>query len=57
MLDSLQSALQEQLRDLYSAEGQLLKAIPKMAKAASNESLRDAFTSHLEQTKGHVERL
>ena len=46
-----------ELRDLYSAETQLVKALPKMAKAASAEELRSAFEEHLEQTKGHVERL
>jgi len=40
-------------RDLYNAEGQLLKALPKMAKAASSEELQDAFEKHLEQTKTH----
>lgn len=57
MLDSLQKALQEQIRDLYSAENQLVKALPKMAKAASSESLKEAINSHLEETRGHVERL
>ena len=57
MLDTLQKALTEQLRDLYSAENQLVKALPKMAKAASTPALRDAITSHLEETRTHVERL
>ena len=57
MLDTLQKALADQVRDLYSAESQLVKALPKMAKAASNESLKEAITSHLEETKTHVERL
>jgi len=56
-LDTLQKLYTNQLRDLYSAEHQLLKALPKMAKAASSEDLKDAFEKHLEQTKGHVERL
>jgi len=47
----------EELKDLYSAENQLLKALPKMAKAATNEDLKNAFETHLEQTEGHVERL
>ena len=47
----------EQLRDIYSAENQLVKALPKMAKAATNEDLKAGFTEHLEQTKGHVARL
>lgn len=57
MLDSLEKALHDQLRDLYSAENQLVKALPKMAKAATSETLRDAIESHLDETRGHVERL
>ncbi|PTY07653.1 ferritin-like domain-containing protein [Opitutaceae bacterium EW11] len=49
--------LVEELKDLYSAETQLLKALPKMSKAASSEELKDAFTTHLKQTEGHVKRL
>jgi ferritin-like metal-binding protein YciE len=49
--------LVEELKDLYSAENQLLKALPKMAKAASSEELRSAFETHRDQTEGHVERL
>ena len=47
----------DELKDLYSAETQLVKALPKMAKAASSEELRAGFEEHLEQTKGHVQRL
>src|SRR5580692_355286 len=47
----------DELKDLYSAENQLVKAIPKMAKAASSPDLRSGFEKHLEQTKRHVERL
>lgn len=47
----------EQLHDLYSAETQLVDALPKMAKAATNVQLKTAFTEHLTQTKGHVQRL
>src|SRR5262249_26497407 len=54
---SLDELLVEQLQDLYHAENQLVKALPKMAKAASNATLRNAFEEHLEQTKGHVNRL
>jgi ferritin-like metal-binding protein YciE len=54
---SLQSVLTEELRDLYSAENQLVKALPKMAKGTSDPELKNLFTEHLEQTKGHVERL
>src|ERR1043165_3506538 len=56
-LNTLQKLYTDELRDLYNAENQLLKALPKMAKAASSEELKDAFEKHLEQTKGHVERL
>lgn len=55
--DSLQKLYVDELKDLYSAEKQLLKALPKMAKAATSEDLRTGFEEHLEQTKGHVERL
>jgi ferritin-like metal-binding protein YciE len=47
----------DQLKDLHSAESQLVKALPKMAKAASSEALKRGFEKHLEQTKGHVDRL
>jgi ferritin-like metal-binding protein YciE len=46
-----------QIKDLYDAEKQLVKALPKMAKAASSQELRQGFQEHLEQTKGHVSRL
>jgi ferritin-like metal-binding protein YciE len=47
----------DELKDLYSSENQLVKALPKMAKAASSDELRHGFEEHLEQTKGHVQRL
>ena len=47
----------EELKDIYSAENQLVKALPKMAKAATSEDLRAGFEEHLEQTKEHVARL
>jgi len=56
-LDTLQKLYTSELRDLYNAENQLLKALPKMAKAASSEELKNAFEKHLEQTKSQVERL
>ncbi|MDQ2824277.1 MAG: ferritin-like domain-containing protein [Verrucomicrobiota bacterium] len=56
-LDSLQTLYVEELRDLYNAENQLLKALPKMAKQASAPELKQAFKEHLEQTEEHVERL
>src|SRR5882762_468168 len=56
-LNSLRKLYLEELRDIYSAETQLVKALPKMAKGASSDELKEAFQSHLEQTKEHVERL
>jgi ferritin-like metal-binding protein YciE len=56
-LKSLEDLLHHELKDLYSAEKQLLKALPKMAKAAENEQLQAAFKEHLEETKNQVERL
>jgi ferritin-like metal-binding protein YciE len=56
-LNSLQDVLGEQLEDLYSAEQQLIDALPKMASAASSEELRSAFNEHLGETRGHLERL
>lgn len=56
-LNTLNDLLHHELKDLYSAENQLLKALPKMAKAASNAELAAGFETHLEETKGQVERL
>jgi ferritin-like metal-binding protein YciE len=56
-MDSLPELLEDELKDIYNAEHQLLKALPKMAKKASSEKLKTAFTSHLKETEGHVERL
>jgi ferritin-like metal-binding protein YciE len=56
-LKTLEDLFVHELKDLYSAEQQLIKALPKMAKAASSEHLRAGFEEHLEQTKGHAERL
>jgi len=53
----LQEFLVDELRDLYDAEKQLTKALPRMAKAAASEELRTAITEHLEVTKGHITRL
>jgi Mn-containing catalase len=55
--EAIEDLLAEQLADLLSAEGQLVKALPKMAKAANSDALRDAFEQHLEETRGHVDRL
>lgn len=54
---SLESVLVDELKDLYNAENQLVKALPKMAKGASSPELKELFTEHLEETKGQVERL
>ena len=56
-LDSLKKLYLEELRDLYSAETQLVNALPKMVKGASSAELKQAFGNHLEQTEEHVERL
>jgi ferritin-like metal-binding protein YciE len=56
-MESVRELLIDQMQDLYDAEKQLVKALPKLAKAASNEELKQAFEDHLEQTRGHVERL
>ncbi len=54
---TLQELLIEELKDLYSAETQLTKALPKMAKAASDENLKAGFEEHLDQTHEHIARL
>jgi ferritin-like metal-binding protein YciE len=56
-LDSLETLYVEELRDLYNAERQILKALPKMAKAASSSNLQKGFQEHLQQTQAQVERL
>ncbi|MBA3544415.1 MAG: ferritin-like domain-containing protein [Chthoniobacterales bacterium] len=56
-LDTLRTLWIEELRDLYNAENQLLKALPKMAKRATTPELKEAFQSHLRETETHVERL
>jgi ferritin-like metal-binding protein YciE len=56
-LRNLHDLFVEQLQDLYSAENQLVEALPKMANASSHEELRDAFEQHLAETRGHVTRL
>ena len=57
MLNSLRDVLNEAVRDLYSAESQLIKALPRMAKAAKNPELKAAFTKHLEETREQASRL
>jgi ferritin-like metal-binding protein YciE len=56
-LESLKDLYLEQLKDLYSAETQLVDALPKMADAASSPELKNAFREHLNQTRQHVDRL
>ena len=56
-LNTLKDLYIHELKDLFSAERQLLKALPKMAKTASNKELASGFQEHLEQTKGHAQRL
>lgn len=56
-LNSLHDLYVDELKDLYNAENQILKALPKMAKAASSPDLAQAFQDHLEETEGQVARL
>lgn len=56
-IDTLESLLTDELKDLYSAENQLIKALPKMAKNANTDELRRAFEDHLEQTREHAQRI
>ena len=56
-VNTLQELLLEEIKDLYDAEKQLVKALPKMSKAASNPDLKQGFATHLEQTRNHVSRL
>lgn len=56
-IPSIDSLLENELKDLYSAETQLVKALPKIAKAATNSDLHDAVNGHLEETKEQVNRL
>src|SRR5580704_11753085 len=56
-IESLRDLYAEQLKDLYNAEQQLIKALPKMAKAASSEELKAAFEDHLGQTRQHAQRI
>ena len=56
-LDSMHDLLLEELRDLYNAEQQLVKALPKIVETVTTPTLREALTSHLRETEGHVVRL
>ena len=57
MTNSLKGLFEEEIRDLYDAERQLVKVLPKIAKSAGSEELRTGLEEHLEATKGHVSRL
>lgn len=56
-VETMQELLIDELKDLYSAEKQIVRALPKLVKAATSAELKDALTSHLEETKGQVARL
>ena len=56
-LESLDTLFLNELKDVYNAEKQILKALPRMAKAATDDALRQAFTKHLRETEGQVKRL
>jgi ferritin-like metal-binding protein YciE len=56
-LDSLEKLFLEELKDVYNAEKQILRALPRMAKAAESSELQQAFTKHLKETEGQVQRL
>jgi ferritin-like metal-binding protein YciE len=56
-LDSLEKLFLEELKDIYNAEKQLTRALPRMAKAAESPDLQQAFTKHLKETEGQIQRL
>jgi ferritin-like metal-binding protein YciE len=56
-MSNLRETFIEELKDLYDAEKQITKALPKMAKAAENDELREGFETHLEETEEHIRRL
>jgi len=56
-METLQDLYVEELKDLYSAENQIIKALPKMIKAASHDELKQAFTRHLRETERHATRI
>jgi ferritin-like metal-binding protein YciE len=56
-IETMEDLFVDQIEDLYDAEQRLVKALPKMAEASTSDDLRNAFEGHLEQTKGHVQRL
>jgi len=56
-ITTLEALLVDELKDIYSAETQMIKALPKLAEACDSDDLRRAFGEHLEQTRGHVQRI
>jgi ferritin-like metal-binding protein YciE len=56
-VDTMEKLFEEELRDLYSAENQIVKTLPKMVKSAKSNDLRGAFEHHLKETEAHVQRL
>jgi len=56
-MDSLEDLLQDEIKDIYDAEKQLIKALPKLIKKATNEELKEALAAHLQETEQHAERL
>ena len=56
-VDTMEKLFEEELRDLYSAENQIVKTLPKLAKSSKSNELRSAFEHHLKETEGHVQRL
>jgi ferritin-like metal-binding protein YciE len=56
-MNTLQDLFEDELRDVYDAEKQIIKALPKLIKSASDESLKEALAAHLDETRTHVERL
>lgn len=56
-INSLENLLADELKDIYSAENQMLRALPKMAKAAESKDLRAALENHVDQTRTHAQRL
>src|SRR5688572_29591850 len=57
LMETLREMFEETLKDVYFAENAIIKALPKMAKSASSEELKEAFDEHLQETKGQVDRL
>jgi len=56
-MHTLEDLFRQELRDVFDAEKRLVKALPKMARSAAHDELREAFSSHLQETKTHVNRL